>query len=115
MVKFLQNGEHPVIASLVPTLLTRANQLSTEQHAGVIFACIVLGGTHWSNAVTMLSAMKYDERERALELFKFFAATVYGDEPAMWLLENWEYIEPWHMKLIEALKKHPQVNKAKVL
>jgi hypothetical protein len=60
--------------------------------------------------------MKYDERDKALGIFKYFAATVYGDEPAMWLQENWEYIEPWHMKLIEALKNYPtKVNQNKVL
>ena len=71
-------------------------------------ACIVLCETNWGTAVTMLNAMKYEEREKALRLFRFFAATVYGDEPALWLQENWEYIEPWHMKLIEALKRYPK-------
>ena len=116
MVKFLKHGDHPVIVSLIPSLYTRANQLSTEQHAGLLIACLVLSRTSWSKAVTMLNAMKYDEREKALEIFKFVAASVYGDEAAMWLHENWEYIEPWHMKLIEALKRYPKkVDQSKVL
>jgi hypothetical protein len=116
VIKFLLHGEHPVIASLLPSLFIRANQLSTEQHAGLLIACIVVSETNWGNAVTLLNAMKYDERDKALGIFKYFAATVYGDEPAMWLQENWEYFEPWHMKLIKTLKNYPKkVNQAKVL
>lgn len=82
VIKYLQNGEHPVIASLLPSVLLRANQLSTEHHVGLLMACIVLFETNWGNAVTMLNAMNYEERENALGLFKYFAATVYGDESA---------------------------------
>ena len=99
-------------------LLDRANQLSTKQQAGLLFACLVLGGNLWDKAVVMLSTMENDERDKALELFKPFAGTLYGQETAVWLLENWEYIEPWHLKLIEALKDSSRVsmvNKSKVL
>ena len=54
----------------------------------------------------MLRAMRQDDRDNALELLKFFASTLYGEETAVWLQENWEYIEHWHMMLIEALKNY---------
>jgi hypothetical protein len=55
------------------------------------------------------------ERGNSLELFKFFAAKVYGKATASWLFNNWKYVEPWHFKLIEHLKKSFLIDKSKVL
>ena len=56
VVKFLQDAERPMIVSLLPSLLARASQLSTEQHAGLLFACLVFGGVWWDNAIMLLKA-----------------------------------------------------------
>jgi hypothetical protein len=34
------------------------------------------------------------EMEKALSLFKVFAAKLYGYDVALWMEENWQYIEP---------------------
>jgi hypothetical protein len=85
VAKFLKTGEHPVIISLLPFLLERSSQLSTEQHVGILIACLIFGGVYWNSAVSLIKAMNATNREKTLEIFKFFTAKIYGDDSALWL------------------------------
>ena len=94
IVIFLQTSEHPKLISLIPLVLSRASQLQTEQRAGIMFACLVFGGLHWSNAIKMLQAVSDSAREETIELFRVFAQRTHGREIATWLSENWKYVQP---------------------
>jgi len=69
-----------------------------------LFACLIFGGNYWNNAITALNGMGKSERDEALDLFKLFASKMYGKDIALWLINNWKYVEPWHFKLIEHLR-----------
>jgi len=103
-VNFLQSSEHPKIASLIPSVLSRARQLQTTQHAGIAFACVVFGGAHWEKAVSMLEAVNNAAQVEVLGLFKAFVQRTHGKDIAQWLSENWKYAEPYHFKLFDHLR-----------
>ena len=115
VVNFLRDGNHPVIVSLLPSVLARAGQLSKQQRAGLLFVCIVFDGKCWNNATAMLDAIEYDEREKSLDLFKLFAVKIYGKDTAVWLFNNWKCVEPWQFKLIEYLRGRSVENSYKIL
>jgi len=66
VVNFLSSSGNLKIVSLIPSVLSRATQLSTEQRAGITFACLVFGGLHWTSAVAMLTAIGDDDKNEAL-------------------------------------------------
>ena len=56
----------------------------------------------WVTIGTMLlphlMGWKTAKKRRRLDLFKLFAAKIYGKDTAVCLTNNWKYVEPWHFK-----------------
>ena len=107
---FLRKGKYPNITSLLKLVFSRVNQLSPQQNAGLLFACLIFNGACWEDAVLAIDMMDHDKRGASLELFQSFVARTHGCVASKWVFDNWQNVEQWHFELMHQLKTRPLID-----